>query len=70
MKIGSIPEATFEDDDEEVKEVHLTAAPHDHGSFIAKGMVFQSDRFHNFTVIKGIKTYGFLIDPGVSKGLI
>eukprot|EP00959_Pyramimonas_sp_CCMP1952_P463252 9484602-Pyramimonas_sp.AAC.1 len=70
MRIGSIPEATFEDDDEEVKEVHLTATAHEHGNCIAEGMVFQSDRFHNFTVIRGIKLYGLLIDPGASRGLI
>ena len=68
MKIGSIPEATFEDDDEEeVKEVHLAGAPQEHGSFITKGMAYKSDRFHNFTVIKGIKAYGLLIDPGASR---
>ncbi|CAK0872270.1 unnamed protein product, partial [Prorocentrum cordatum] len=42
----------------------------EHGSFIAKGMVYQSDRFHNFTVIKGLKAHGLLIDPGASRGLI
>ena len=71
MKIGSIPEATCEDDDdEEVKEVHLTGTPGEHGSFVAKGMIFHSDRYHNFTVIRGHKTYGLLIDPGASRGLI
>ena len=33
-------------------------------------MAYKSDRFHNFTVIKGLKAYGLLIDPGASRGLI
>ena len=33
-------------------------------------MIFHNDRYHNVTVIKSVKTYGLLVDPGASRGLI